>query len=156
MDKQRSEREKQKYEREIEEILSKYDLETERKDKVQRPGIRMNSVRPSGYADKRRTWSLPKNWKRFSSGQYIVAAFAAAFLAVLVHNFSPLLANILALGAVVLFFLPIVLYRSSGTTTGGWTPSEQKRWRGQVIDFNTRRDITDDPFAGIKRWFKKP
>jgi hypothetical protein len=117
--------------------------------------MRLSGARPGVYGGKRRTWSLPKNWKRLSSGQYIAAAFAAAFLAVLVHNFSPLLANLLALAAVVLFFLPVVLYRSSGTTTGGWSPGEQRRWRGQVIDFTTRRDITNDPLASIKRWFRR-
>ena len=155
MDKQRSEREKQKYEREIEEILSKFDVETERRDRVERPGMRLSGVRPGGYGYTRRTWSLPKNWKRFGSGQYIAGAFVAAFLAVLVHNFSQILANLLVLVAVVLFFLPIVLYRSSGTTGGGWSPGEQRRWRGQVIDFTTRRDITNDPLAAIKRWFRR-
>jgi hypothetical protein len=165
MDKQRYEREKQKYEREIEEILSKYDMETDRKEKTERPGPRkpLDSgprlpggpfVPGRGYAP-RRTWALPKNWKRFSSGQFIAAAFASAFLAVMVHNFSQLLADLLVLLAVVLFFLPIVLYRSTGTTTGGWSATEQKRWRGQVIDINTRRDITNDPLAAIKRLFKR-
>src|SRR5256885_9262716 len=102
MDKQRYEREKQKYEREIEEILSKYDMETDRKEKVERP-VKPAAGRPrlpggpliSGRGYTGRSWSLPKSWKRFSSGQYIAAAFATAFLAVLVHNFSQLLANLL-------------------------------------------------------------
>jgi hypothetical protein len=162
MDKQRSEREKQKYEREIEEILSKYDMETGRNEKVERPGRPSESgPRPpggpfmTGRGSTRRSWALPKSWKRFSSGQYIAAAFAAAFLALLVQNVSHLLANLLVLAAVVLFFLPIVLYRSTGTSMGGWSAGEQTRWRGQVIDFNTRRDITNDPLAAIKRWFRK-
>ena len=32
---------------------------------------------------------------------------------------------------------------------------EEKRWRGQVIDINTRREVGDDPLASIKRWFKR-
>jgi len=165
MDKQRYEREKQKYEREIEEILSKYDFETDRKEKSERSNRPQDGgprspggpfVLSRGYT--RRNWSLPglpKNWKRLGSGQYIAAAFVAAFAAVMVHNVSQLLANVLIIAAVVLFFLPIVLFRSTGTTTGGWSSSEQQRWRGQVIDFNTRRDITNDPLAGIKRWFRR-
>jgi hypothetical protein len=62
---------------------------------------------------------------------------------------------VLIILAVILFLLPIFLYRSTGTTSGGYSPHEEKRWRGQVIDFNTRREVTSDPLAGIKRWLRR-
>jgi hypothetical protein len=150
---------KQKYEREIEEILAKYDKESDRKPRADRPARPAGNYPPSvpgRYARSTPNRQLiPSSWKRASSGQYMAAAFGVAFLAVFVQRFLPLLAFLLAILAVVLFFVPIALYRSTGTTSGGWGPTEQKRWRGQVIDFNTRRDITDDPLAGIKRWLRR-
>ncbi len=154
MDKQRYEQDKQKYEREIEEILEKFDKDPERKKKAEAVGDRLNSFRPSS-SPSRKGPSLPTNWKGASAGQYIAAAFGVALLALIVRGFYPPLASVLVILSVVLFLVPIFLYRSTGTTTGGWSTHEEKRWRGQVIDFNTRRDITDDPLAAIKRWFKR-
>ena len=54
--------------------------------------------------------------------------------------------------------LPFVLYRNTGTTSGGYSPTEEKRWRGQPIDYSPRHDVTpnnSDPLAAIKRWFRK-
>lgn len=155
MDKRRYENDKQKYEREIEEILEKFEKDPERKKKVEDGNGRLASFRPSHSSPSRKGPILPTNWRRASAGQYIAAAFVVALLAVIVRGFSPLLASILVIVSVVLFLVPIFLYRSTGTTSGGWSTQEEKRWRGQVIDFNTRRDITDDPLAAIKRWFKR-
>ena len=83
------------------------------------------------------------------------AAFGVALLAVVMRSFIPALAPVLVILSIVLFLVPIFTYRSTGTTSGGWSTREEKRWRGQVIDFNTRREITDDPLAGIKRWFRR-
>jgi hypothetical protein len=159
MDKPKYESDKQKYEREIEEILAKYE-----KDKVQRepkkgPEDSLPRVSAGGYTPVRKPGgsAFPSDWRRVSAGQYIAAAFAVALLAVFLRSVSGTLAGLLVIISVVLFLLPIFLYRSTGTTSGGWSSNEQKRWRGQVIDFNTRRDIThdSDPFAPIKRWFRK-
>src|SRR5437879_1836050 len=100
MDKKKYDHEKQKYEREIEEILSKYDMETDRKEKPRLPAIP-----PGGFQTRKpyasgRSWSLPKNWRRFGSGQYIAAAFVAAFLAVLVRGVSPVLTSLLIIAAI--------------------------------------------------------
>lgn len=153
---------KQRYEKEIEEILSKYDQETAPKEKKQQAGnAPYRELRPSAPPPVSgqpqgppRVPGMP-NWKRLSSGQYIAGAFGAALLAVLVRQFSPALASILVILSVVLFIVPIILYRSTGTSSGGWSTHEEKRWRGQVIDFNTRRNLTDDPLAGIKRWLRR-
>jgi hypothetical protein len=151
---------KQKYEREIEEILARYDKEKD-SDRKKRPD---NATRPIGnYAPpppvprsqpRRQQSFLPSSWRRISAGQYIGLAFLVAFLAAFARPF-PTLATLLVIVSVALFFIPIILYWQTGTTSGGWTSNEQKRWRGQVIDFNTRRDITNDPLSGIKRWFKR-
>ena len=144
---------KQKYEREIDEILSKYYEESGRNPNP-RDDRQVGGVRPAnrGGAPKP-SFSLP-NWRRISAGQYMIAAFALAIIAAFFVRAQPF-STILIIGAVVLFLMPIVLYYVTGSSTGGWSPREQKRWRGQVIDFNTRRDITNDPFEGIKRWFRR-
>jgi hypothetical protein len=151
--------EKQKYEREIEEILAKYDQESGRKERSERPTRPVGSYPPppnrGGSPPKQVPSSSNFNWRRVSAGQYMLAAFGLAFLAVFLSRFSTLLSSLLVILAVVLFLIPIFLYWSGGTTNGGYSPNEQKRWRGQVIDFNTRRDITNDPFEGIKRWFRR-
>lgn len=145
---------KQKYEREIEEILEKYEKESGRKTRTEG---QIGTIRPSPSAPVRRAPQVPSNWnwRRLSSGQYMLAAFAVALLAVLVGSISQVLATILVIVSVVLFLLPVVLYRSTGNTSGGWSAREQKRWRGQPIDINTRRPINDDPIEGIKRWFRR-
>jgi hypothetical protein len=148
---------KNRYEREIEEILSKMEPDAppkERPPREERPPI--SSYRPSSPRQPapRPTFSWP-NWKRLSAGQYIAAAFGVALLATFVGTFSKSLASFMVILAVVLFLVPILLYNTTGTTTGGWSTREEKRWRGQVIDFETRRNVTNDPFAGIKRWFRR-
>ena len=153
---------KQRYEQEIEEILKKYDEQTGRKDRpTGKPPVETTPAPPPDYryAAPKRTpqksgYTLP-NWKRISSGQYIMLAFAVALLAVLLRNISDVLTFVLIIASAVLFLIPIVLYRSTGTTGGGYSPTEEKRWRGQVIDFNSRRNLTNDPLEGIKRWFRR-
>jgi hypothetical protein len=152
---------KQRYEQEIEEILKKYDEQSGRKDRpIGKPPVEITPT-PTEYR-----YSLPKrpqpktgpsmpNWKRISSGQYIAAAFAVALIAVLVRNVSETLTIGLIIVSAILFLVPIFLYRGTGTTSGGYSPTEEKRWRGQVIDINTRRNIAGDPFEGIKRWFRR-
>jgi hypothetical protein len=95
------------------------------------------------------------NWKRFSSGQYLMFAFGVALLAVLLRNVSEILTFLLIILSAVLFLVPIFLYRSTGTTGGGYSPTEEKRWRGQVIDFNTRKTVNNDPLESIKRFFRR-
>jgi hypothetical protein len=150
---------KQKYEKEIEEILAKYDKEkeTDRKKKAESPTRPISNYPPpasNGPRPQSRGSFLPASWRRLSAGQYIALAFGVAFLAAFARPF-PTLATLLVIISVALFFIPIVLYWQTGTTTGGWSTREEKRWRGQVIDFNTRREITGDPLEGIKRWFRK-
>jgi len=153
---------KQRYEQEIEEILKKYDEQTGRKDRpTGKPPVETTPAPPPDYryAAPKRTppksgYALP-NWKRISSGQYIMLAFAVALLAVLLRNISDVLTFALIIASAVLFLIPIFLYRSTGTSSGGYSPTEEKRWRGQVIDFNSRRNITNDPLESIKRWFKR-
>jgi hypothetical protein len=150
---------KQRYEKEIEEILQKYDKDSGRESKPREEQPRSAPIINSASPRYRRPapqpgWSLP-NWKRLSSGQYIALAFGVAILAIFVRPLFPPLATLMVILSVVLFLVPILLYRTTGTSTGGYSPREEKRWRGQVIDFDTRRDITNDPFEGIKRWFKR-
>jgi hypothetical protein len=153
---------KQRYEQEIEEILRKYDEQTGRKDRpTGKPPVELTPAPPQDYhyrapqqAPPKSRFSMP-NWKRISAGQYLLLAFAAALLAVLLKDVFPVVTFALIIISAALFLVPIILYRSTGTTSGGYSPTEQKRWRGQIIDFNSRRNFTGDPFDGIKRWFKR-
>ncbi len=144
---------KQRYEKEIEDILSKFDQETGRTEKPPREDRQVGAFRPVSTSRSKPSFSF--NWKRMSAGQYMLAAFGVALLAVFIRSAVPPLASLLVILAVVLFLVPILLYHSTGTTTGGWSTREEKRWRGQVIDFNTRRDVTNGPLATIKRWWKR-
>ncbi|MEP6776102.1 MAG: hypothetical protein ABJA50_10955 [Chloroflexota bacterium] len=167
---------KQKYEQEIEEILKKYEEEKSRKEPgapsagPEAPGSRTSGPRaPIDFraAQARRTSPPPRtspkgpsmpNWKRLSSGQYIAMAVGAAVLAVVIGRSVPVVAGVLVILSAILFCVPFVLYRNTGTTSGGYSPTEQKRWRGQPIDQSPRYDITpnnSDPLAAIKRWFRK-
>jgi len=98
---------KSRLEREIEEILAKAEREhplppptpidsrrRERASKNPKPSIGLSSV----------TDSLG----RWMATAPLVVAFAAAFLALLLRNVSPLLATLAATGAVVALFWPVV------------------------------------------------
>lgn len=168
---------KQRYEKEIEEILQKYDEQSGRKDRPPRDtpdardarnpvaprDARLPSSKPLDFRAPQRPsrpasqrgFSMP-NWKRLGSGQYILLAFGAALLAVVLRNVLP---DIFIIALIVLsaifFLIPIVLYSNTGNTSGGYSPHEEKHWRGQVIDFSTRRDVSNDPLESIKRWFRR-
>ncbi len=164
---------KQKYEQEIEEILKKYDEEKGKRERnsadAGSPGDRVSNPKPRPPIDfraaqsRRTTYSRPPqksgpsmpNWKRLSAGQYIAMAIGAAVLAVLVGRSIPILTGVLVILSAILFFIPFVLYRSTGTTSGGYSPTEEKRWRGQPIDYRPNQNDDDDPLAGVKRWLKK-
>jgi hypothetical protein len=152
---------KKRYEREIEEILKKYDEKTGR---TERPKEERPALPPPGRSGpgpglpprNRGTNRAPSpspftSFRRLSAGQYMLIAFGLAILAIFVRTFSAPLATIMVIMAAVLFLLPIFTSR----TPSGPSGSEEKRWRGQVIDMTTRRDITNDPFAAIKRWFRR-
>ena len=155
---------KSRVEREIEEILSKYEDEKGERSRGQREDrqvvdFRPNRTpprRPARYSRTTPDFTMP-NWKRLSSGQYMLMAFGAALLGVIVGTFSSLLATLFIILAVVLFIVPILLYVQSGTTSGGWSPTtEEKRWRGQVINMHDRTHRNpDDPLEGIKRFFRR-
>jgi hypothetical protein len=150
---------KKRYEKEIEEILAKYDQESGRKEKPKADapagGGGIGGLRPAvpsrGNSPRRNSPSLGPNLKKIGAGQYMIAAFSFAILAIFVRAFAPGLAGLMVILAAVLFLVPVLLHRSPG----GGAPQQEKRWRGQVIDFSTRREITNDPFATIKRWFRK-
>jgi hypothetical protein len=151
---------KSRYEQEIDEILSKYE---EEKGRAPRPpqGKPPREFRPATPLPPRKGLTPPRSMpdiRRLSSGQYMLAAFGVAILAIVVRGLgvpSAIVTMMIILSA-VLFLVPILLnYTRGGSSGGSAFPREEKRWRGQVIDINTRRNVTDDPFAGIKRWLRR-
>jgi hypothetical protein len=150
---------KKRYEREIEEILKKYDEKAGRSERpreerastppLNRPGPGLPPRNRGGY--RAPSPSPFAALRKISVGQYMLGAFSLAILAIFVRTFSPPLASIMVIAAAALFLIPLFISR----TPGGFPAQEEKRWRGQVIDMSTRRDITNDPFAAIKRWFRR-
>jgi hypothetical protein len=165
---------KQKYEQEIEDILRKYDEEKGKREKPVAPGASTGT--PTGSPtprtpidfraaqDRRAQYTRPSqksgftlpNWKRLSAAQYIAMAIGVAVLAVITGRVFPIVTGILVILSAILFFMPFLLYRNTGTTSGGYTPTEEKRWRGQKIDYSPGgNNKDDDPLAGIKNWFRR-
>ncbi|MEO6458169.1 MAG: hypothetical protein ABIO92_07835 [Chloroflexia bacterium] len=151
---------KNRYEQEIEEILSKYE---EEKSPSQRPpeGSSPRESRPTRPPlSPRRSLTLPRSvsdLKRMSAGQYMLAAFGVAILAIILRPLGvpPVIITMMIILSAILFLVPILLNytRSSGGSSA--FPREEKRWRGQVIDINTRRNVADDPLESIKRWLRR-
>ncbi len=78
-----------------------------------------------------RRWSL---WME-STWVWIGATFGLALLALVLSEWSRTLAVLLAIGSLVVFFLPIVAqFRRSATTS-----SSSRRWRGRDIDLPPSR-----------------
>lgn len=119
-------------EREVEEILAR----TGGVDEKRHQRGAMTHLKPRSRPRQRgpRSWPaldhLPKIG-HFSNGALaLLGCLIAAALAVLVHGFSPLLANVFALLSVVMLLAPIVVqYRRPGNR-------ESKMWRGRVIDLH--------------------
>ena len=151
---------KNRYEQEIEEILSKYE---EEKGPSRRPpeGRPPREFRPtSSPLPPRRSLIPPRSvpdLKRMSSGQYMLAAFGVAILAIILSRMGvpSVIVTMLIIMSAILFLVPILLNYTRGSAGGSAFPREEKRWRGQVIDMNTRRNVTDDPLEGIKRWLRR-
>ncbi len=151
---------KSRYEQEIDEILSKYD---EEKGRAPIPPQRKSprEFLPTSPLPPRKSLTPPRSMpdvKRLSSGQYMLAAFGVAVLAIILRSLGvpSTIITIMIILSAVLFLVPILLNYTRGGSSGGSTsPHEEKRWRGQVIDINTRRNVTDDPLASIKRWLRR-
>ena len=151
---------KSRYEQEIDEILSKYD---EEKGRAPRPPESRppRELRPNPLPSTRRPPTPPRSvpdLKRMSAGQYMLAALGVAILAMVARSLGVPggIVTIMIILSAVLFLVPILLNYTRGSGGGGGaSPREEKRWRGQVIDMNTRRNVTDDPLAGVKRWLRR-
>lgn len=78
----------------------------------------------------------------------ILQALLLALAAWIVADLSALLANLLALGAVVCIILPMV--RGVRPTSGSVAP-ETRMWRGQVIDLRPEQPRT--PVESLRDWW---
>ena len=151
---------KNRYEQEIEEILSKYEEEkgTPRRSPEGRTPREFQPTQPP--LSPRKSFTPPRSMpdlKRMSAGQYMLAAFGVAILAIILRPLGvpPVIVSMMIILSAILFLVPILLHYTRGSGGGGAFPREEKRWRGQVIDINTRRNVTDDPIESIKRWLRR-
>lgn len=137
-------------EREVEEILAKSGGLDERRH--QRGAITHLKPRSRPRPAVRRVWSgferLPKMGHFTNGALALVGCLLAALLAVLVHGFSPLLANVFALASVILLLAPIVAqFRHPGSR-------DPKMWRGRQI--NLRDDDGPNIIEQIRDRFFRP
>jgi hypothetical protein len=115
---------KSRLEREIEEILEN----AERKHPLPPPTPIDSRRRQRATPPSRPTVNLSSvtdSLGRSLAAAPLLVAFAAAIIAVLLRNVSPLLATLAATGAVVALFWPVVI-----SVRGSRTP--EKTWRGQT------------------------
>jgi len=86
-----------------------------------------------------RVTSLRSRFEQLGSGRYLVLAIVAAILAFVVSDFSPLLANILAIVCVAAIFIPVVQrFRQPDAP-------DSMMWRGQDLSRSASRP------AGLER-----
>jgi hypothetical protein len=137
-------------EREVEEILAKSGGLEERRH--QRGAITHLKPRSRPRPRTPRSWPaldrLPRLGHVSNGALALLGCLIAAVLAVLVHGFSPLLANIFALLSVALLLAPIIFqFRRPGGR-------ESKMWRGRPIDF--RDDDGPNIIEQIRDRFFRP
>lgn len=141
-------------EREVEEILAKTGgVEEKRHQHGQRGTITHLKQRPR--RPPRPPRSLPYRDRLPSLGHLsngalaLIGCLGFAILAVIVHGFSPLLANVFALLSVGLLLTPIVAqFRRPGRD------ARNKMWRGRVID--TSDDDGPNFIELIRDRFRRP
>lgn len=128
-------------EREVAEILERSEQQPiSFTDEVRR---RSQATRRAGRQSAARPESLQARFERLGTGRYLILAVAAAVLALVVSDFSPLLANILAIVCVASIFIPVVQrFRQPDSP-------RSKTWRGQDLSGNLSRPV------GVERIFDR-
>lgn len=133
---------KSRLDREIEEILAKNDNIRHLPPPPRRASPRSRPAAPSQSLE---GVIPPRAMKVLTTP--IVLALVFGFLAYLVRDFSPLLANLASLAAVTCIVLPMV-QRLRGHA--GPAPGETRMWRGQVIEMRPRNR---SPLDGLRDWW---
>ena len=122
-----------RYEREILELVERKERENRGRERIQRARRGLDKARHRA--------SPVQVWERLGAAGWLVASVALAVIAFILHTTVPIVAAVMALVAVGLFFAPVV-YRPSTSR------SDDSRWRGQIIDLPPR----DGPFQGIRQF----
>jgi hypothetical protein len=115
---------KQKYEREITEIL-------ERMDRQGRGPTQQREARPSPrFTRIKSVLSTPASW---TSRTWLALSIGLPLLAVLIHRMEPLLGSLLVLAGIFLFLSPLAL------ALGGLIRRDDgPKWRGRVVEMPDR------------------
>ena|GEM_PF-6527713 len=128
-------------ERELDEILNRTGANDLKPPPRPRPQSGLRSIQ--GGKGVPRGFTLP----RFQGGAaWMIGGLFLAIFAVLVDDISPLLANLLALTAVIAFLMPI--FQSFRRPTA---PPQQKMWRGQVLEVDPPPQA--NPIDQVKQWW---
>ncbi|CAA9562116.1 MAG: hypothetical protein AVDCRST_MAG33-1765 [uncultured Thermomicrobiales bacterium] len=128
-------------EREVAEILERSERQPiSFTDEVRRRG---NATRAAARQSSARPESLQARFERLGSGRYLVVAVAAAVLAFVVRDISPLFANLLAIVCIAAIFIPVVQrFRQPESPVS-------RSWRGQDLGGGLSRP------GGVERIFDR-
>ncbi len=128
-------------EREVAEILERSEKQPiSFTDEVRR---RANARRPVAPDVRSQGTNLQSRFEQLGSGRYLIVAIVAAILAFIVSDYSPLLANILAIVCVAAIFIPVVQrFRQPDSLSS-------TMWRGQDLSRSASRP------AGLERIFDR-
>jgi hypothetical protein len=128
-------------EREVAEIIER--SERQPISLVDEARRRANASRAPARSPKPSATTLSDWFDRLGPGRYLILAVVAAVLALLVSDFSPLLANLLAIVCVAAIFIPVVQRFRQPDSPG------TKTWRGQDLS------RPPSPPAGLERIFDR-
>ena len=134
-------------EREVAEILERSEKQPiSFSDEVRR---RANARRAAGPVSPPAAAGLQSRFERLGAGRYLIVAIVAAVLAFVVSDFSPLLANILAIVCVAAIFVPVVQrFRQPDS-------SSSTMWRGQDLSRGPDWSRGASRPAGLERIFDR-
>lgn len=134
---------KTKLEREIEEILQRAE-----RDNPLPPPTPIDSHRRKPVEETREPFKLPdlgKTARHWLDTAPMLMAFLAAILAIIVSDFSALLATLCATAAVVALFWPVAASMRA-------PQMEQKMWRGRPYDNQAEQP---QPVTRVQEWLRK-
>ena len=135
---------KSRLDRELDEILAKKSREP-----IQfpsHPRAQQNNRTRQHWQDK-----ATHIWDRLAA-MPIALAFTLVVIAMLVHDFSPLLALLLNTGAVMAIWWPGVRALMRGSAPGN---PDVKYWRGRPYTTEIKSTISRSPMDSIKRYFNR-
>ncbi|MCC7103763.1 MAG: hypothetical protein IT307_01355 [Chloroflexi bacterium] len=129
-----------RYEREIDELLSRLEGRPRKEPLSRRIGRR---VRPysSGFQSGLRAFL-----RRPPSEQFMIAALVMVIAAVILGYFAPRIAGYVSALSILCFVVALGL-----SIAGRRSPGYQKKWRGKIVDYPAGPSI----WNSLRKWFRR-